>query len=123
MFSGRKRYMSSPITPIEGPLDPHTVTTTAADAECIVTFAPELAAGETKLAIIASRGGPPPEVLDQIATAATIEEQLRESGRQLRFSATDGGRTRIELHDGDGNVVRHVSTAEALELAAGRSLE
>ena len=118
--------MSSPITPIEGPLDPHTATTTtavAADVAYIGTFASELAAGETQLAVIASRGGPPPEVLDQIAAAATIEEQLRESGQQLRFSATDAGRTRIELQDSDGNTMRSVSIGEALELAAGRPPE
>jgi hypothetical protein len=119
--------MSSPIIPIEGPLDPHPVTTTtavAADhAARVGTFASELAAGNTQLAIIASRGGPPPEVLDQIAAAATIEEQLRDSGRQLRFSATDGGRTLIELQDRDGNTLRGVSTAEAFELAAGKPLE
>ncbi len=118
--------MSSPIIPIEGPLDPHIVTSTvpvAVDAARIGTFASELAAGETQLAVIASRGGPPPEVLDQIAAAATIEEQLRESGRQLRFSATDAGRTRIELQDRDGNTLRVVSTAEALELAVGKPLE
>jgi hypothetical protein len=127
MFSGRKRNMSSPIIPIEGPLGPHTATTTtavAADAAvCVGTLASELAAGETQLAIIASRGGPPPEVLDQIATAATIEEQLRETGQQLRFGATDAGRTRIELQDRDGNTLRSVSTAEAFELAAGKPLE
>jgi hypothetical protein len=116
--------MSSPIIPIEGPLDPHTTTTmVAADAERIGTFAAELAESETQLAVIARRGGPPPEVLDQIATAAAIEEQLRESGYQLRFAGADGGRTRIELHDRDGNVVRSVSTAEALELAAGKPLD
>jgi hypothetical protein len=117
--------MNSPLIPIQGPLDPHTLTTTttvAADAARIGTFASELAADETQLAVIASRGGPPPEVLEQIAAAATIEEQLRENGQQLRFSTTDGGRTRIELQDRDGNTLRGVSTAEALELAAGRPL-
>lgn len=115
--------MSSPIIPIEGPVDPHTATTmVAADAERIGTFVSALADGETKLAVIASRGGPPPEVLDQIAAAATIEEQLRESGYQLRFDTAAGGRTRIELHDRDGNVVRSVSSAEALELAVGKPL-
>ncbi|MGO9762988.1 MAG: hypothetical protein ACLP1Q_17185 [Solirubrobacteraceae bacterium] len=82
-----------------------------------------MAAGETKLALVASRGGPPPELLDQIAAAGRIEEQLRESGHQLRFTAADGGRTTIELHDRDGNDVRILSTAEALELAAGKPFQ
>ena len=82
-----------------------------------------LSAGEFPLTLIASRGGPPPELLEQIAVAGRIEEELREGGRQLRFSpAANGERMRIELIDRDGNAMRSLSTAEALELAAGRPL-
>jgi hypothetical protein len=116
--------MSSPILPINGPSGLSRVTPSAdAGAEEIGVFVSELAAGETALALAASRGGPPAEVLDQIAAAGRIEEQLREGGHQLRFSAAaQGERTRIEIHDRDGNPVRTLSTAEALELAAGKPL-
>ncbi|HEY4809466.1 MAG TPA: hypothetical protein VIH71_00265 [Solirubrobacteraceae bacterium] len=116
--------MSSPILPITDisgcPTDTPQVPTAAEDIGVVVST---LSAGEYPLTLIASRGGPPPELLEQIAVAGAIEEQLRESGRQLRFSLqANGERTRIELVDCDGNVMRRLSTAEALELAAGKPL-
>jgi hypothetical protein len=117
--------MSSPILPIEGPSDPSRVTPLAdSGAEDIGAFVSELDAGETTFALAASRGGPPPEVLEQIAVAGTIDERLRASGQQLHFTpAEHGGRTRIEIHDREGNVVRTLATAEAFEIAAGRPSE
>jgi hypothetical protein len=123
-FSGRKRHMSSPILPITDfsgcPTDTPNVPAAAEDIGVIVSA---LSADEYPLTLIASRGGPPPELLEQIAVAGAIEEQLRESGRRLRFSLhADGERTRIELVDCDGNAMRRLSTAEALEVAAGKPL-
>jgi hypothetical protein len=116
--------MSSPIIPIEGLSDLPTVTSSAdGSVEYVGAFASELATGGSTLALVAGRGGPPAEVLDQIALAASIEEQLRENGRQLRFLAAQDGRTRIEIHDREGDVVGTLSTAEALEVAAGKPLE
>jgi hypothetical protein len=113
--------MSSPILPIESPLGPPRVTSPAAGAEDIGAFVSELTASETTLALAASRGGPPPEVLDQIAAAGRVDERLREGGHRLRFTpAQPGERTRIELCDREGNAVRTLSTAEALEMAAGK---
>jgi hypothetical protein len=100
-----------------------TMSTTGTGSQRIGAFASELAAGETTLALTASRGGPPPEVRHEIANAARIEEQLRDSGRQLRFEPAADGRTLIEVRDLDGNTVRTLSTAEALEIAAGKPLE
>jgi hypothetical protein len=86
-------------------------------------FIDQLAAGVSALTIEAGPSGPPPEVLDQIAAAGKIGEQLREVGHELRFfTPTDGGRVRIEIHDRDGNVLGTVSPAAALELAAGSPL-
>jgi hypothetical protein len=124
-FSGRKRHMSSPILPITDLTGcrtdvPHVVT----NAEDLGGIVSALSAGEFPPTLIASRGGPPPELLEQIAVAGAIEEQLRESGYQLRFSlAANGERTRIELVDRDGNAMRSLSTAEALEIAAGKPLQ
>ncbi len=116
--------MSSPILPVNGPSD-LSIAAPPADAGTadIGAFVAELAAGETAFGPIASRGGPPPEVLEQMDAAGKIDEQLRADGQQLRFSrATPGERTRIEIHDRDGNAVRTLSTAEAVEIAAGRLL-
>jgi hypothetical protein len=122
-FSGRKRHMSSPLLPITDvtgrPTDTPHAAAGAEDIGAIVSALSE----ELPLALIASRGGPPPELLEQIAVASTIEEQLRESGYQLRFSrVANGERTRIELVDRDGNAMRRLSTAEALDVAAGEPL-
>jgi hypothetical protein len=114
--------MSSPTQPIDGPLGQATLTPSApSSVDDVGAFLSELAASADSLSIDASRGGPPPEVLDQIAAAGRIEEQLRESGQQLRFcAATPTEQVRVELHDSQRNVVRPLSIAEALELAAGR---
>jgi hypothetical protein len=88
-FSGRKRNMSSPLLSIH--------------------------AGK----IEASRGGPPPEVLEQMTTALQIHEQMREEGRELRFQAPRaGGRVGIELCGSDGATAQAVSIREAFDMAA-----
>jgi hypothetical protein len=67
---------------------------------------------------------PPPEVLDQMASAAQTHEALSAQGRELRFSRDEqSGRTRIEVRDRSGNVLRTLSPAEALAVAAGAPLE
>lgn len=124
--------MSSPILPIQGPAGPSNEASTAPSGATpsggpeVVdrgAFASELQASEGTLAVAAGSAGPPPEVLEHLAGAARIEEQLRASGRRLHFASTaPGERTRIEIHDRDGDAVRLLSVAEALEIAAGRPL-
>jgi hypothetical protein len=112
--------MNSPIMPITGPLDLAVATSSADDLNVLVS---ELTEREATLAPLASRGAPPPQVLDQIALAGGIHEQLRESGRHVRFfAAAAGERARLEIRDDDGNLMRTVSMTEAVELAAGRPL-
>ncbi|MGA9875590.1 MAG: hypothetical protein WBQ21_07265 [Solirubrobacteraceae bacterium] len=115
--------MSSPITPIQGPPGPSDPMPAAgsipADAHA---FKAELAAGDRALASDAVLGGPPPEVMDQIAAAGRISRQLGESGHELRFSEGSGGRVTVELADREGNTVRTMKIAEALEIAAGKPL-
>ncbi len=66
---------------------------------------------------------PPQEVLDQMAGAAQTHAALSAQGRELRFSRDEhSGRTRIEVRDRGGNVLRTLSPAEALEVAAGAPL-
>jgi hypothetical protein len=117
--------MSSPSLPIKSPSGPSTVTPSpSSGADDVGAFLFELAASADSLAVDATRGGPPPEVLDQIAAAGAIVERLRASGHRLRFTAeSPDGRTTIEIHDREGNAVRTLSTAEALEMAAGNPLE
>jgi hypothetical protein len=117
--------MTSPNLPIRGlsglPTDMPSVATSTEDIDALVS---EMTASGPARRVIASRGGPPPELLEQIAAAGEIEEQLRSGGHRLRFSsAPSGQRTRIDVCDCDGNAVRALSTAEALDLAAGKPLD
>jgi hypothetical protein len=92
--------------------------------EDIATFVSEMATDPNPLTLAASRGGPPQELLEQIAAATCFEARLREGGHHLRFhTEAHGGPPRIELHDRDGNAVRALSTTEAFELAAGAPLD
>jgi hypothetical protein len=114
--------MSSPILPVQGPVAQPTHTNAHASTEIgdVGSFIDELAGGVSALNIDAARGGPPPEVLDQIAAAATVADELRDNGYQMRFfSGAPGGRVRIELHDAHGNAVSVLSCAEAIEMATG----
>jgi hypothetical protein len=116
--------MSSPIMPAQGlsgpPIeDPRTRT----DIGDVGAFMSELASGVSALSVDAGRGGPPPEVLDQILAAGRIGEQLRDGGHEVRFFApADGGHVRIEVHDRDGNTLAALSAAAAMELATGSPL-
>jgi len=119
-----KTHLSSPILPIQGPPGPSSPTGSGrTEAGDPAAFLAALATGDRGLSIEATRGGPPPEVLDQVAAAAAFNEQLRVNGQEIRFRAPDsGGRVSIEVHDKEGGTVRTISVAEAIELAAGRPL-
>jgi hypothetical protein len=59
-------------------------------------------------------------VLDQMARADSINGRLRESGREMCFAlSADGCSLQIELRGTDGDLLRVVSPAEALEIAEG----
>jgi hypothetical protein len=63
-------------------------------------------------------------VLDQMASAAQTHDALSTQGRELRFIRDEqSGRTRIEVRDRSGNVLRMLSPAQALAVAAGAPLE
>ncbi len=67
---------------------------------------------------------PPREVLEEMASAAHTYEALSSQGRELRFARDErSGRTRIEVRDRDGHVLRTLSPAQALEVAAGAPLD
>lgn len=71
-----------------------------------------------------THGGPPPELLDQMARADEINLRLRRIGLQIAFAMSSDGRSlQIELRDGAGCVLRTLSLAEAIDLAEGGELE
>ena len=111
--------MSSPILPAEGlPGLPSTTPATNISVAAGAAFIAELDAGADTPSVEAARGGPPPEVLDQILAADELAQQLRESGYQLRFfPSSDGRRTRIELQDTGGSLVSVLTPAQAVAIA------
>lgn len=60
---------------------------------------------------------PSADALAAVQVAAQAYELLRRSGRELRFAADDGV-MRIEVYDGDGQLVRTIPPNEALALAS-----
>jgi hypothetical protein len=114
--------MSSPILPPQGPIAIRPSFATGASRRPVSPSASARASGsEPTVSVDTFPSSPPPEVLDQMATAATAYENLRAQGHELHFSHdTQSGRIAIELRDRDGNSVRDVSPSEALEIAGGK---
>jgi hypothetical protein len=118
--------MSSPITP-----SPSTAGTgpvlRAAAASRPPGVAPTIhaaAASGPSVSLNAIPSSPPQEVLDQMAGAAQVYEHLSSQGRELRFAHDHAsGRIKIEVCDRGGNVLKQLSPAQALDLAAGAPLE
>jgi flagellar protein FlaG len=66
---------------------------------------------------------PPPSVLEDMHEAARVAEQLRAQKRELHFECTGNGRVIVQVRDLDGNVIRTIPPAKALEVASGESLD
>jgi hypothetical protein len=80
--------------------------------------------GQPAVAAQTLLSSPPPEVLDAMERAAQTHAELSAQGRELRFLRdAQGGRTRIEVRDRGGNVLKTLSPAQALAVAAGAPLE
>jgi flagellar protein FlaG len=65
---------------------------------------------------------PPPSVLEDMSTAAHVAEQLRAQARELHFEVTAGG-VAVQVRDLEGNVIRTIPPAKALEIAGGAPLD
>ena len=117
--------MSSQITPPQGPAAARpTLPTEAARPSAALQGAGAPFASELTVALDTVPSSPPQEVLDQMANAAQRHEALSAQGRELRFSRDEqSGRTRIEVRDRSGNVLKTLSPAQALEVAAGAPVE
>ncbi|HEY3760041.1 MAG TPA: hypothetical protein VGL37_09775 [Solirubrobacteraceae bacterium] len=113
--------MSSPIVPLQSTATGTPIRAHAAAERPTRSFADAL---DSSAALDAIPSSPPPEVLDQMASAAQTYERLSSQGRELRFAhEQSSGRMTIEVRDRGGNVLKRLSPAEALEVAAGAPLE
>lgn len=65
---------------------------------------------------------PPPQVLEEMADAAQVFDTLRAQARELHFETADG-RVTVTVRDLDGNVIRTIPPAKALDVAAGGPLD
>lgn len=125
--------MSSPITPPQGPFAAQPVRSTTDAARSSVApqsigapFAlePTVSLNAFPSSPAPFPSSPPQEVLDQMGSAAHTYEELSSQGRELRFARDEqSGRTRVEVRDRAGNVLKTLSPAQALALAAGTPLE
>jgi hypothetical protein len=117
--------MSSPITPPQGPAAARPPRPAeAARSAAALQGAGKPFASELAVALDTVPPSPPQEVLEEMASAARNHEALRAQGRELRFSRDEqNGRTRIEVRDRSGNVLKTLSPAQALEVAAGAPVE
>jgi hypothetical protein len=117
--------MNSPLLPTSGLSSPTRRTPSGTDpADELTTFVAELGASGRPMRIGARTAGPPPELLEQMAAAGRLQQQLRERGEEIRFAAREPGRqTAITLHDATGESARSVSIAEAFSLLAGEASE
>ena len=66
---------------------------------------------------------PPPAVLEDMHVAAQAYQELRAQQRELHFEVTDGGHVAVQVRDLDGNVIRTIPAAKALEVAGGAPLD
>ena len=66
---------------------------------------------------------PPPSALEDMHVAARVFEELRAQQRELHFESAGNGRVVVQVRDLEGNVIRTIPPAQALEVAAGAPLE
>jgi uncharacterized FlaG/YvyC family protein len=66
---------------------------------------------------------PPDSVLEEMFLASKMADKLHEQARELHFETTGSGRVIVQVRDLDGNVIRTVPPAKALDFAGGASLD
>jgi uncharacterized FlaG/YvyC family protein len=65
---------------------------------------------------------PPENVLEEMHAASQVADTLREQARELHFETVGSGRVVVQVRDLDGNVIRTIPPAAALDVAAGAPL-
>jgi flagellar protein FlaG len=66
---------------------------------------------------------PPDGVLEEMFAASQVADQLHAQARELHFETVGNGRVVVQVRDLDGNVVRTIPPAKALEVAGGAPLD
>ena len=66
---------------------------------------------------------PPDSVLEEMFAASRVAQTLHEQKRELHFQPIGEGRVVVQVRDLDGNVIRTIPPAKALDVAAGGPLE
>ena len=66
---------------------------------------------------------PPEHLLEEMYDASKVADTLRAQQRELHFEAVGSGRVVVEVRDLDGNVIRTIPPAGALDVAAGKPLD
>ena len=66
---------------------------------------------------------PPEHLFEEMAAAAEVADKLRAQARELHFETVGSGRVVVEVRDLDGNVIRTIPPAGALDIAAGAPLD
>lgn len=116
--------MNSPILPVQGPsgYKNHMSASHAGSSADGGAFRSELASAHA-YATEPLPDTPPPEVLEEIAAARRTNEELCAHGRRVRFTQDEqSGCPKVELLDEQGKMLRKLSIAEALDMAAGKPL-
>jgi uncharacterized FlaG/YvyC family protein len=66
---------------------------------------------------------PPAHVLEEMFDASKVADTLQEQARELHFEAAGNGRVVVTVRDLEGNVIRTIPPAKALDVAAGVPLD
>ena len=66
---------------------------------------------------------PPDSVLEEMFAASKVADSLHEQARELHFEPAGNGRVVVQVRDLDGNVIRTIPPATALDVAAGAPLD
>ena len=66
---------------------------------------------------------PPEHLLEEMYDASKVADTLRAQQRELHFETVGSGRVVVQVRDLDGNVIRTIPPAGALDVAAGKPLD
>ena len=66
---------------------------------------------------------PPEHLLAEMYDASKVADQLRAQQRELHFEAVGTGRVVVQVRDLEGNVIRTIPPAGALDVASGKPLD
>jgi len=116
--------MSSPIQPPQGPAQVAAPIATQGADGVAATSPSQPIGNEASVSVQTIPSTPPPELLDEIGSAAATYSALQAQGLTVRYSYdAQTRRTSAQLQDAQGQVVRTLTPSEAVALAAGEAPE